>query len=181
MVLSLACTAAWAAASTAPEDFVGIKWGASREEIKSAMKEKHTNTMPRASTDSHLAFSGGTASGFSVQWWGFDTGEDKFWQGKITFAENGDVELFFKQVKKMLTEKYGTRQSESFKPGEPAADWKLPNPETKDEISIHLSTSGRNKQKRLCLEYVNETLKAKYPAPPGATGTVTPKPTDNGF
>jgi hypothetical protein len=181
LAVMLSARAAVGIEASAPEDFFGIKWGASKEELKSAMKEKHTNTMPRFTTENRLAFSGGAAAGFPIQYWDLLFGQDKLWRGKITFAESGDVELFFKQIKKMLTEKYSTRQSESFKPGEPTADWKLQNPETKDSVTIHLFTEGRNKQKRLCLEYVNEVLKAKYPA---SLDTVAPSPgksNDNGF
>src|SRR5262249_18640905 len=151
-------------------------WGATKEELKSAMKEKHTTPVPEHTSDTHLAFDGGVAAGYPVLGWAFNVAENKMWRGKITFAQEGDLDALFRQGKKMLTDTYGTRQNESFKPGEPTADWKLQNPATKDVITIHLFTEGKSKPKRLCLEYINESLKAKY-TQPGAQ----PDPTDKGL
>src|SRR5581483_1374066 len=103
---------------TAPEDFIGLKWGISKEEVKSVMKGKDTRVMPNYTTETHLDFAEGMAAGMPVEVWDLIVTGDKFWRGEITFKSD-DPDGLFKQVKKTLTDKYGTRQHETFKPDDP--------------------------------------------------------------
>jgi hypothetical protein len=154
----------------APDDFLGLKWGITKQEVQAAMKAKNTRVMPNYTTETHLSFGEGVAAGFPVDVWECFVSGDKFWRGIITFKSD-DPDGLFKQVKKMLTEKYGTRQRETFKE-DPAAEWTLTNAATKEQVSIRLSLHGRNKQRKLALEYVNDTLKKTVPIePPGGHST----------
>jgi hypothetical protein len=145
----------------APPDFLGLKWGISKEEVKNEMKDKNTRVAPALTTETHLCFRDGTAAGMPVDLWDLIVTGDKFWRGEITFKSD-DPDGLFRQVKKTLTDKYGTRQHETFKE-EPLAEWTLNNPTTKDTVTISLSLHGRNKGRLLKLEYVNETIKKASP------------------
>ena len=158
----------------APEEFIGLKWGSSKEEVKAAMKEKGTNTMPRFTNDTHQAFSGGSAAGLAVEFWDLSFVNDEFWQGIVTFKDGSALDDLFKQVKKILTDKYGTRQSETFRPSDPSAGWHIVNPGSKEGVVIRLFMQKKSGAKKVRLEYVNETLRKLAPA-------IVPKAVDDGL
>jgi hypothetical protein len=163
--LTAGIVAARAAESAAPpEDFWGLKWGASKEEAKAAMKANGGKIIARYTSETHLGFGDGTLAGMNVKTWDLDFAGDKFCRGGVQFADTYDNDGLFKQVKKLLTDKYGTRKSETFKPADASAEWRLMAPSATEGILIRLSIGGHRNAKSVRLEYTNEAL-AKL-APP---------------
>ncbi len=150
---------------TPPDEFIGLKWGISNDEAKQIMKAKGAGYVQRGSGENHLIFSGATAAGLAVDYWDLYFGGGKFQRGKVGFKDEYDIDGLFKQVKKILTEKYGTREKETFK-GDPSADWHLTNLGSKDGITIHLYVHSKNRQKHLKLEYINDALAKQFPDAP---------------
>jgi hypothetical protein len=148
-----------------PEEFAGIKWASSEEAAKAVMNSKTAKLNARYTKDSHLAYNGGSVAGLDVFAWDLYFAADKFCRGQAQFKDNWDNDGLFKQLKKLLTEKYGTRKSETFKPAaEPSAEWRLVAPAASDGIVIRLWIGGNRANRRVRLEYTNEAF-AKL-APP---------------
>jgi hypothetical protein len=141
-----------------PDEFGGVKWGASKQETTAAMSARGAEILPSWSNDSHLGFMGGNIAGLSAYSWDLFYAGDKFWRGGVQFKEASDLDNLFKKVKKLITDKYGTRVKESFKPGQLSAEWHLVLPPANDGILIRLWIGPADKQKRLKLEYTNEAL-----------------------
>jgi hypothetical protein len=146
-----------------PEEFAGLKWGASREEVKAAMEAKGAGILSQYTTDSHFGFQGGSIAGLPVHIWDLYFVSDKFSRGLVYFDDKSDLEGLFKQLKKTLTEKYGARKSETFKPADPSADWRLVKSGSNGAIIIRLWVGWYGNEKRLSLEYKNEALEKLAP------------------
>ncbi len=162
LVLTLADRAG--AAAPAPEEFFGIKWGASKEEVKEAMTARNQPVVPRYTSETNLVFSGGTAAGLDTELWDFCFVQGKFYRAYVFFKEHGGPpEGLFNEVKRVITEKYGERQKETYKPNEPSAEWHPADASGRQDILILLVRHTKSEDKRLRLEYKNLALKKLVP------------------
>ncbi len=156
------------AAAPAPDEFFGIKWGASEEDVKAAMTAKNLPIVPRYTSDTKLVFSGGTVAGFETEMWCFCFVQGKFYRAFVFFKEHGGPpETLFKEVKKVITEKYGERQKETYKPDEPSAEWHPTDASGRQDILILVVRHTKSDDKRLRLEYKNVAMEKLVP---GKTG-----------
>ncbi len=141
----------------APEEFAGMKWGSSSEELRQAMAEKGAKVDKGWTRSDDLVYTGGTVAGFGIDFWDLHIANDRLWHGAMTFTEhNNDSEATYKAVRKMLTEKYGIPQAEATKPV--STTWKLVNNATHTEVTINLHFRD-DKPRRVKVEYINETLR----------------------
>jgi hypothetical protein len=144
--------------AASPEGFAGIKWGAAKQDATTAMAARDAGLLPEYSNEAHLGFWEGNIAGLGAYSWDLFFASDKFWRGGVQFKDASDPEALFKQVKKVLADKYGGCAKERFEPGSPSAEWRLVPPGAPDGIVIRLWLGMDNNQKRVKLEYTNEAL-----------------------
>lgn len=115
LIVSVVMLSGIAQASAVPEGFMGIPWGASREQIIKAMSERGyrqlTGTEP-----GHLAFKGAFA-GVPCQL-EFSLIANSFYSGGAGYCAKGPYrrwpQTYFELVVKMLSEKYGPPQRHEY-------------------------------------------------------------------
>lgn len=153
-----------ATAALAPDEVFGLKWGAAKDDVKAAMSAKNQPVVPKYTSDTRLVFSGGMAAGIQAEYWDCCFVQGKLYRVFVTFKERpGDPEAMFNDVKKVLTEKYGERQKETYKPDEPLAVWTPPDASGRQNISISLYRHTKSNDKRLRLEYKNLVMEKLVP------------------
>ena len=177
-----------------PDNFIGIKWGATVTEAREALfKRPGVNFDHKASAHDVLRLTGGTFGGFDVDTWELFFGPRGF-QEAVVVAQDSAGGDSFQKMKAAITEKYGggravavgTRpppsynwiegQWENRKANKPSPDmtWNLRTSFTSHMIHILCTPRGGN---RVRIAYRNETL-AKEPAASPAKANAKPLKSD---
>lgn len=171
-----------AAADPPPEEFAGIKWGATMTEATKIMSQR-PGTVIESSRGNTLRYKGGTFAGFIADGWELVFGAKGFEKAVVWALHPSDSDSFQK-MKMAIVEKYGggrtvavgTRPPPSYnwieqqwenrrasKPS-PDATWSLRTSFSSHNVFIRCSPSGGN---RVRVTYVNQSLeKAEPPATP---------------
>ena len=184
-VLMIAVVAALA--DPPPEDFVGIKWGATISEARGVLEKRDGLALDRkASSDTRLRFTGGTFAGFDVEAWEFSFGPKGLFYAAVWArdAAGGDA---FRIMKQAIAEKYGGGRAQAIgsptrhydwiqqrwengsatKPS-PNMSWSLQTSFTRQTIQIQCRPEKKN---RVHVTYIDETLAKESPkAPPAKEG-----------
>jgi hypothetical protein len=154
----------------APGEFAGLKWRATKAEVKAVMASKGAKPENKWETASKLVFQYGKLAGMGVDAWDIDLSDGKFWRGVATFTQSAPSDTIYGVLKKMLTEKYGPPKREWTKPL--LTIWSLNNPETHEGVTITLHLRAFN-DPRIQVDYQNDEMK-KHVRPEEDAGTPNP-------
>ena len=109
-----------------PLDFLGIKWGASKEEVRQSMGAVNGVEPQKTKDNNRLEFSGGTFANQPVNRFGIDFVGDKFCRASIALKPMGDRENQYRDLRQMLVGKYGPATIDRKAGRFPQSIWKFP-------------------------------------------------------
>ena len=113
-------------AAERPQDFLGIKWGASKPEARASMEALPGVASLKTKDNNRLEFSGGTFANQPVYRWAMDFVSDQLYRAAVALKPGGDRENQYREFRQMLVGKYGQPTIDR-KPGRyPQSIWRFP-------------------------------------------------------